>query len=243
MNRSIKFLSLIVALLTVTSCHIDSDDGIFNCIKGSGTSITKELYLQEFTGLKLEIAADIYITQGDEFSVVATGQENIINELELDVDNGIWDIEFDRCVKNHNELTIYITMPQIDYLAISGSGTIYGENSFDVNELDLNISGSGDIILDVNATQIDASVSGSGKMKLTGAAEKAEYSISGSGDYFTFGLQAKVTTIDISGSGNAEVFVEDYLEVDISGSGDVFYKGNPLLDIRITGSGNVYDAN
>ena len=242
MKKSIHFLALTLVLFTITGC-VNDGNGIFNCTKGEGSTITKELFLQEFTGVRLKIDADVHITQGSEFSVVATGQENIINKLELDVNNGIWDLEFDSCVKNYNALNIYITMPAIDYLAISGSGTINGENTFNVNEMGLNISGSGDIILDLNANQINASISGSGKMKLTGASETSEYEISGSGNFYAFGLQTQVTEVEISGSGRAEVFVEDYLKVNITGSGDVYYKGNPTLDIRITGSGNIYDSN
>jgi len=242
MNKNINFLTLIVALFTITSCQNDGD-GIFDCTKGEGNIITKELYLQEFTGVRLQTAADIYITQGSEFSVVAKGQDNIIRMLELDISNGIWEVEFDGCVKNYNELNIYITMPAIDYLAISGAGTIYSENVFDVADLGLKISGSGDIILNVNADQIDGTISGSGKIKLTGTADITEYDISGSGNFYTFGLQSKVTEVEISGAGKAEVFVEDHLKVNISGSGDVYYKGNPTLDVKITGSGNIYDSN
>jgi len=240
MNKINNFLVLLITLLSVTSCHIHDDDGIFNCIKGEGNIVTQEIYLEDFTGVKLEVAGDIYITQSDGFSVNVTGPQNIINELERDVKNGIWDIEFDRCVKKYNELTIYITMPEIDYLAISGSGTIYSENTFDVNELELKISGSGDMILDLNAYKIEANISGSGQMKLRGESEVAEYKISGSGDYHAFDLEANVVEVKISGSGDTEVFARDYLKVEITGSGDVYYRGDPSLDVSVTGSVNVF---
>jgi len=243
MTKINNLLFLLFVLFSVSSCYQDNDGGIFNCTKGEGNTVTQELYISDFTGVKLEIAADIYITQGSEFSVTATGQQNIINKLDRDVDNEVWEVEFDDCAKNYNNLTIHITMPVIDYLAISGSGTIYGQNAFDVNDIDLKISGSGDMDLELNAAKIDANISGSGKMKLYGEADNAEFSISGSGDYKAFELLTNRTEVNISGSGDAEVFASEYLDVDITGSGDVFYKGNPSLDVSITGSGNVYNAN
>ena len=243
MTKINSLFFILIVLISVTSCHKDGDGGIFNCIKGQGNTVTQELYVLDFTGVKLEIAADIYITQGDELSVSVTGQPNIINELERDVDNGVWEIEFDRCVKNYREMTIHITMPEIDYLAISGSGTIYGQNTFDVDVIDLKISGSGDMDLELNASKVDAKISGSGKMKLSGEAEVSEFNISGSGDYSAFELLTKRSEVSISGSGDADVFASEYLDVDITGSGDVYYKGNPSLNVRITGSGNVYNAN
>ena len=243
MSKINSLLVLLAVLFTVSSCHQDDNDGIFNCVKGTGAIVTQEINVSEFTGVKLEIAADIYITQADAFTVSVTGQQNIINELERDVNNGTWEVEFDRCVKNYNELTIHITMPETGYLSISGSGTIYGENTLDVNDIYLSISGSGDMILDLDATKVEAKISGSGQMKLKGETERAEYKISGSGDYSAFNLLSNVVDVKISGSGDAEVFAKDYLDVEITGSGDIYYKGNPSLDVSVTGSGRVYDSN
>ena len=244
MSRINSLLAVLAILFTVSSCHQDDNGGIFNCIKGEGSIVTQEINVSEFTGVKLEIAADIYITQADAFTVSVTGQQNIINELERDVNSGTWEVEFDRCVKNYNELTINITMPEVEYLAISGSGTIYSENTLDVNELYMVISGSGDMILDLDASVVEAKISGSGQIKLKGETQRVDYKISGSGNYRAFDLLSNVVEVKISGSGDAEVFAKDFLEVEITGSGDVFYKGTPSsFNVSATGSGRVYDSN
>ena len=41
---------------------------------------------------------------------------NIIDEIELDVRNGIWKIEFNRCVRDIDQLRIFITMPTLTSL-------------------------------------------------------------------------------------------------------------------------------
>ena len=243
MSKINSLLVLLAVMFSITSCYHDDDGGIFNCVKGEGNTVTREIAISEFTGVKLEVAGDIFITQGDDFSVTVTSQQNIIDQLERDVNNGTWDIEFDRCVKNYNELTIFITMPEIEYLAISGSGSIVSQNTFNVGEIDLRISGSGDMILDLEATKVDAKISGSGQMKLNGQSDIAEFKISGSGDYHAFDLQVENAEVDISGSGDAEVSVSNFLDVEITGSGDVYYRGNPTLNVKITGSGRVYDSN
>jgi hypothetical protein len=243
MIRINSLLFLLAVLFSVTSCYDNHDGGIFNCRKGEGSNITKELYISDFTGVKLDIDADIYITQDSVYSVLITGQENIINKLERDVNNGIWEVKYDGCVKDYHDLSIHITMPVIDYLSISGSGTIYGENAFDVDEIGLKISGSGSMDLALYALKIDAKISGSGEMKLSGATDNAEFSVSGSGEYHAFDLLANKVEVNISGSGDADVYASEYLDVEITGSGDVYYKGNPSLDVRITGSGSVYNSN
>jgi len=239
--------ALLIMALSFNSCILDfggDGDGIgTNCVRGSGSSVTEVLNINEFDGIDLQVSADVYITQGPVFEVRAEGQANIIEELELDVRNGFWEIEFDRCIRNMDDFRIYITMPDIRELHISGSGNIYGENVFITDDLDLRISGSGDMDLALDSDDINASVTGSGDLRLEGVADDLVLRISGSGDLYGFNFECDSAEIEIVGSGDAEIFVNSRLDVRITGSGDVFYKGNPSIDKRTTGSGRVIDAN
>ena len=243
MIRNYLFLAGCFFLLIGSGCGLNDDEGLFGCINGEGETITEELVLNDFSKIKLKISADVYVTQGDVQKVEVKGQQNIIHQLDLDVNGETWEIEFDDCVRNYNDLKIYITIPEIKELNISGSGLIYGENDFTVGDLRLRISGSGDIDLIVDANDIDSKISGSGKIKMGGTTNRFKLAISGSGDYRAFDLDSEDGEIEISGSGDAEVNVSDELDIEISGSGDVYYKGTPALRIGISGSGNVIDAN
>ena len=244
MIRNYLFLMTCLILLLGSSCGLNDDESIFGCIDGEGGTITEELVLDNFTKIKLKIAADVYVTQGDTQKVEVKGQQNVIHQMDLDVNGETWEIELDDCVRNYDELKVYITIPEIKELNISGSGMIYGENNFAVGDLKLRISGSGDIDLGLTeSTDVDSKISGSGKIKLAGVADRFKLHISGSGDYRAFDLETEDGDIKISGSGDAEVTVNDELDVEISGSGDVYYKGDPDLRLDISGSGNVVDAN
>lgn len=244
MTRNYLFLFASLTLLFVSSCGINDDESIFGCLEGEGDSIEEELFLNDFSKIKLKIDADVYLTQGEAQEVKVLGQQNIIHQLDLDVNAETWEIEFDDCVKNYNDLKIYITIPELKELNISGSGMIYGENDFSVGDLRLRISGSGDIdIYLTGSTGVDSKITGSGEIKIAGAAEDFELKISGSGDYEGFDLITEDGDIEISGSGDAEVTANDDLDVKITGSGDVYYKGEPDLDLDVSGSGDVIDAN
>ena len=240
-KQNFFFLPLLLALLTITSC-VD-DDGFFqDCERGDGPIVEEVLDMSEFTGIDLKVDANVYLTQGDFFEVVAKGEQNVINELELDVRNDTWDIEFDDCMKDY-ELDLYITLPKVEFLAISGSGEILGETFFNPQDITLRISGSGDMCLGLYCENIDAKITGSGEMELEGTAEQFDLKITGSGDVGAFNLITEKADIEITGSGDAAVHVLELLKVRITGSGDVSYKGFPELDIDISGSGDVRDAN
>lgn len=244
MIKNYLFAIIFLSLLLGSGCGFGDDEGLFSCVEGNGPTITQELILDDFTKIKLKISADVYLSQGSEQKVEVEGQQNIIHQLDLDVNGETWEIEFDDCVRNHDGLKIYIIIPEIKELNISGSGEIYSENDLAVGDLRLRISGSGDMDLSISeSTGIDTKISGSGEIKLQGFADQFELAISGSGDYEAFDLETADGEIKISGSGDAEVRVTDELDVKISGSGDVYYKGNPVLDVDISGSGSVIDAN
>ncbi len=242
MNLSLSTL-LGLCLLLMTSCGWD-DDGYFNCEKGEGDIISASFEFDNFSGIELDIAADVVLSQGDNFEVIAEGQENIIDLLEFDIRNNNLRIDFENCARDYNPLTFFITMPDLEYVSIDGSGEVRGETFFVVNDLELDISGSGDIDLGIeNADDVDAKISGSGKLFLEGDADKLDFRVSGSGDLCAFKLEARKADINISGSGNVEVFATNDLDIRISGSGDVFYIGNPSISVDISGSGEVVDAN
>lgn len=239
-----KFSMIVAAfVLSLSGCCID-DDNFFgqDCEDGWGPDVEVVLNMPPFHSIVLKNDIKVNISQGDVFSVVAVGEENIIDLLELDVQNGVWDIEFERCVDDH-DVKLFITTPDVRLLSIQGSGDIFAETFLETQDLSLRISGSGDMCLGTFAQHVDAKISGSGNIELEGNAESLDLSISGSGDFKAFPFISQRADVRISGSGDASVHVLELLEVNISGSGNVYFKGNPQLVIEISGSGEVIDAN
>lgn len=237
-------IALAISILS-PACFIDvnDDDGFFGCVNGNGPIVSVDLDLPQIDAIHLTLPGKVFITQGSEQSVRVEAKQNIIDELELNVNNGLWRIDTDRCVKDIDDFKVFITMETVTELAISGSGDITSENFLIVDDLDLRISGSGDMDLGIEADDIDADITGSGDMALEGLGDFFDTRISGSGDIRAFDLEVDRAKINITGSGDVEIRVITDLDVRISGSGDVEYKGNPSVDVNISGSGRVVDAN
>ena len=243
--KNLKWLSFIcLSLLFTTSCVDKGNNGIFDCIEGEGDVVTEDLLINDFKGLKLRGSSKVFLTQGSPLQVTVTGQPNIIENIETDIQNEVWEIEFEDCMRDYTQLVFYITMPEIDYLKVSGSGDIVGQNNFDSDIIDLNVDGSGSIDIAVeNASIVDADISGSGEILLEGFSNSIDSGVSGSGDLKAFNLETNIAKVKISGSGDAEVTVNDELDAEINGSGSIYYKGNPVIDVNITGSGKLISSN
>lgn len=239
MKTKFVFLFSLVALFALTGCDKD-----LICVKGSGEKVVQEIPMESFDAIELSIGADVELTQGERQYVEIEGQQDIIDNIKLDVTNGVWKIKHKKCVLTHKDVTIRITLPELTSVKISGSGDVITTNTFTgLDDLDLKISGSGDMDVAAEANTLDLKISGSGNIDLYGFANAQSIDVSGSGDINSFEFPVSSCDIDIHGSGNCEVTVESNLDVKISGSGDVYYKGNPAIDVQMSGSGNLINAN
>ncbi len=195
-----------------------------------------------FEKIELSTSSDIRIVQANYFQVVVEGEERDVYDTELRIADNLLIIEEHGSIDQHQVITIYV--PEFRQLDSYGSSDIYGESEFRQNgNMDLGLFGSGEIDMYLDLDNLDVFLSGSGDFYLEGFADNVDIRITGSGWVRTFNLNSDFSDITISGSGSAEVTVDNDLDISISGSGDVFYKGHPVISSSITGSGKVIDAN
>ena len=100
------------------------------CKNGRGSRISEHFRLSDFDAVRLGLEATVFIEQGSESNITVRAQENIMDVLDLRVRNHTLVIDTDRCIWDHSPIEIFITMPEIKDLVVSGAGQIVGENTF-----------------------------------------------------------------------------------------------------------------
>lgn len=210
-------------------------------ISGQGDVVKQEIQLENINGVQLAFSGDIILTQGSPQKIVMEGQQNILDNIKREVNDGVWKVGFAKSVRDIKPVKIYITMSTLEVASVSGSGNITSTNTFqNLSDLEIGVSGSGGVDISVNAQDIEAGISGSGEIELKGSANALEVGISGSGDVNAVELRTAECDVAISGSGNAQINCTASLEAGISGSGDVRYKGDaPKVKASVSGSGDV----
>jgi len=201
--------------------------------------------LPAFTKIALKISGKVYLVQGNTQSVKIVAEDETLEEIITEVKDRTLSIKFPNTnmFRNWNpgKIEIFITVPGIDALTVSGSGDIVSK---EINSriLDLAVSGSGNIDIDkLTSEQVSTAISGSGNISIigSGVAKELKARISGSGNIDASDFEAENVDVQTSGSGNCSVISNGEIKARISGSGNVNYSGNPAIDSSVSGSGSV----
>jgi hypothetical protein len=73
----------------------------------------------------------------------------------------------------------------------------------------------------------------------SGAADNFEAYLTGASNIRAYNFSARNATVQIEGSGQVELSVNERLKAKITGSGSVYYKGSPWVTTDVIGSGKV----
>lgn len=162
---------------------------------------------------------------------------------------------------NPSELMIKGTSRDLNYLSSTSIMDFYIYDSFTTDQLQINISGAGDIKIkdraDIKSFKVDLSgagdievknlicdtfdglIRGAGDLDLKGKAERATYYVSGAGDVNAYEFAVKDLACKVSGAGDLKVYATEYLDATVSGTGDIHYKGNPQTKTKVSGFGDI----
>lgn len=233
----------------------------------------KDYIVGNFTGIQLTGSPTIIVTQGKTTSVKAEGPQELIDLLEIKVDGKDLIVKqkskskirfFGRNNMDNNYVKVYVEVPSLQTLSISGSGdiivkegmkwdsstsmSISGSGDIEValvntESLNLYLKGSGDIdIKTVKVKYLDATVSGSGDIEVrnTDASTVKAY-VKGSGDIDFKAGKAKQAEYKVSGSGDihAHNLKVDQVNAEVSGSGDIRCQAKQSISGKVSGSGDV----
>ena len=237
--------NLILSVLAIFSFYTSQAQwGKDKKINGNGNMTTITRTTSSYEGISCAGSFDYILVSGTEGNITIEGEENLLeyiitevkdNNLIIKTENNI----YLSCSRNK---TIKITIPfkDIDEVALAGSGDLWNEDKITSTNFKVALAGSGDVILNIEASTTKASIAGSGDLTLKGNTNTLEANVSGSGDFHGFDLQSKFTDVSVAGSGDAEVVSIESLKARVSGSGDIEYKGQPKTkDTKVAGSGSI----
>ena len=217
-----------------------------NKIKGNGNVITASRTVTGFEGVSLGGSFEVQLVKGEEGKITIKAEGNIIPYIETAVEGNHLKIHYKKntTIKTKKKVIVTVYFSNLESVSIGGSGKLSSTETIKTTNFDVNIGGSGKIILEVEATKVKASIGGSGDLLLSGTTKELNCKIAGSGSIQSYKLTTDELYATIEGSGSIKTTVKTKIKVKVAGSGSVYYKGNPKqINTKIVGSGNVIDRN
>lgn len=258
------FLALvgIVVTLLLSACGL-------SVMRGSGNVISETRAVNDFEQVEVCCGMKLVLTQGADIQLKLEADDNILPEIETIVRSGALSVHFRSNPGSFNfrlsrPVTVYLQMPTIHGVTISGGGSLEVDNletdrialefsggsqglikNLQVETVDLLTSGGGQTTIDrIAAATFDLEVSGGGRVTVNGGTvANQRVTASGGSHYDAAAAKSETTTLEISGGGEASVWVTEALRVRASGGSQVEYTGNPSLDQQLSGGSQLRAVN
>jgi hypothetical protein len=224
------FLGLVIAF-ALNSC--------INTIAGNGEVTKEERSVSSFNKIDISGAFEVLINQGSEERLELEVDENLLEYIETETKNNTLYISSKESIGKTSSLKLYITVVDVNEIDLSGAIELKNKGTYKTANLEIEVSGAGDIKMDVDVENLTMDMSGASETTLSGSSKNFKIEISGAGDLQAKKMKTKNTTIDISGAGSAVVHAKKTLNVSVSGAGSVKYKGSPKIEKDISGAGSV----
>ncbi len=224
------FLGIVIAI-TLNSC--------LNTIDGNGDVKNENRAVSSFNKIDISGGFEVVLNQGEDEKLELTADENLMEFIETKVKNNTLYISSKKPIGNAKSLKVYVTSFDVDEIDASGAIKLSNKGTFQLENLEIDISGAADINLNLDVENLSMELSGASESTLAGNANNFEIEISGAGELQAKKLKTRNTSIDISGAGSAIVFAKKTLKVEVSGAGSVQYKGNPKIEKDISGAGSI----
>lgn len=233
-NNSIFAL---IALALLSSCNLIGGERV----NGNGNIVTETSDLSGFSGVSVGGAIDLYVSQGNSYSVKVVADENLQQFLRITKDGDVLNIrpENNMNLRSSSGIKVYITSPTINKLGASGASNIIAETALQGNELYIDLSGASTAKVDLDYSGVEMDLSGASTAELRGKSKSIDIEGSGSSHVNAMDHTTAEANVDISGASSVNIFVTEKLDAEASGASEVVHSGGARVNSNTSGASSV----
>lgn len=199
MKKLFNLITATVVSVLTSSCFSWNSNAIY-C---NGEIKSVDMDFKDFSGVFVNGAADLHITQEDNFSVRVVANEEVFQHLDYKVVDGVLILETkDRVQIRAEKFDVFVSMPAIETLGVNGASdavisdfsgdygitvTVNGAGDVELNNLALEslsftVNGAADLVArELDVKKVNVAVNGAADASLQGKSEDVNVSIAGAG--------------------------------------------------------------
>ena len=219
----------IITILLITSILLLANLTTF-AVKASGNVASEERSVSKFHSVKLMCNAIINVTQGEVQRVIVKIDDNLFPHLKTEVKQGELIISLSGILTNVTTIEVDIVMSDINTLNVSSPGRIDVQGDINVNNIRLEVNGTGNISININTDFIFSKVVGAGTITVSGTTSTHELEIIGTGLVDASSLSSEKVKAGISNGGSCKIYVKEEIDANTGfGGGNIEYRGTPIV--------------
>lgn len=237
-------------------------------VRGNGKLTSKRITIDDFNAIKINDVIDFNYVQSESTPhIEVTVDENLHPYINIEIKDRVLTVNFKGAkVDHYTKFIVKANSRWLKEVRVNGNGNfmlnsqltgdelkinssanslIQLKEKVEVGKLDLNVSGSANMVVnEVQTDKLECSISGSGTINVKqGTTEEADYNITSDGEIMAFGVAASKVDCKITGKGSAQVQATEKLKASVVGKGSIRYKGDAAIDQTILGKGTIEKAN
>lgn len=208
-------------------------------------NITRNFDVLPFNKLSVETVGKVIYEQTDEVYLIAEGNREIIEKLEVGIEDGYLTISWPKGVtinnKNNIDFIVRIGSPELNSIRHRGVGKVLIKDDFMASTLNITQESVGKLVIEnCKLDSLTLNFNAVGSCEIKGNTHYTYIEADGVGNINCSDLKSQITKIKSDGVGNISVYAGLELDVLSGGIGNITYSGNPeRVQTKVTGVGKI----
>ena len=240
MTTLVKIAIAFVISLFLSSCGLDSIlKNMGPGIKGNSVIVEQDRKVTEdFTTISASEGIQVYVTQADEYRISITADENIIDLIGTDIENGKLKIQ---ALKNigHSTKKVMVSLPNLKALHSSSGAHISTENTIKSNHLTLEASSGSMLGIELIGNQLEVNTSSGANLWLSGKVNNTLIEASSGSKIEAKELSTVLCNAQASSGSSVTIAVTESLQANANSGGYIAYTGDPEVQKNESVSGSI----
>ena len=199
--------------------------------EGNGNIITRDIDVAAFKEISMILPATVNYKVADSYACRVTLDENLFEWIDIYQKDDCLKVEmvktFQQADVRPTKFLIELTAPTLEEISVLGSGDFNFVTPFEAKELNIKLTGSGDVVFEktANIHAFDTDIAGSGSLLSKELlADHMDISIAGSGDVMIKDGRVKKANLSVAGSGSIEARCQmESMDYSVAGTGSISY--------------------
>ncbi len=235
--KTTKFILAITGAILLSACQFNINTGE----DGNGKVVTEERNVSEdFTEVRGSAGLDVYLTQGDENKIVVEADENLLQYIETDIEDGKLHVTTSANIRHSEAKKVYVTYKQLTNIEASSGADVTGNSVIKSERLSLKSSSGADLKVEIFAKELTAKASSGADLEISGKASSLTADASSGSEIDAKELMVANCNAEASSGAEVSVNVKNNLETQVSSAGNINYYGDPIsVNSNKSNSGSV----